>query len=368
MILLNPGPVNLSVSVRNALTRQDLCHREPEFSKLQHTIRHDLLEIYGLRPDEWAAILIAGSGTAAVEAMLTSLTIEPCKLLVIENGIYGERMSRIAHIYRIPYITLNYPWGSPIKASDIETVLNNDPEVNAVAVVQHETTTGRLNDLADISRICRARSVRLFVDGVSSFGAEELQFNMWDISACAATANKCLHGAPGVSFVVVSRDALTREHSHGRSFYLDLVHHCEQQDRQQTAFTQPVHLFYALAQAQIELKNQGGWPVRQKHYCSLSRRVREGLAQLGVKPMLNETETSVVLSAFYLPDHISYEALHDGLKQQGFVIYAGQGKLGKRIFRVSTMGDIDINNIEDFLTAFRRVILSDGGTIAYHSI
>ena len=367
MILLNPGPVNLSATVRNALTRQDLCHREPEFTDLQRTIRQDVLEIYDLNADEWATVLLAGSGTAAVEAMLTTLLIEPCKVLVIENGVYGERMSKIAQTYRIPYASLNYPWGAAIEISDVETTLNNDPEVRAVAVVHHETTTGRLNDLAKISRVCHYRGLTLLVDGVSSFGAEELTFNDWGLSACAATANKCLHGAPGVSFVVVRRDALPRGEHHQRTVYLDLAHHCKRQDNHETAFTQPVHLFHAFAQALKELKAQGGWSVRNKHYHTLSHRIRTGLAQLGVNPLLKETDSSVVLSAYTLPNHISYECLHDRLKSKGFVIYAGQGELSKRIFRVSTMGDITIDDIEDFLTACRGVILETCGTLTHHS-
>ena len=209
--------------------------------------------------------------------------------------------------------------------------------------------------LPKISDICRSRKIKLFVDAVSSFGAEELEFEGWGITACAATANKCIHGAPGVSFAIMRRDALPGSNSSARTFYLDLTRHCMQQDNQGTAFTQPVHLFYALAQALTELKDQGGWPGRQKHYHNLSTRVRTGLAELGVNPMLNQYETSVVLGAYTLPDGISYEKLHAALKNHGFIIYAGQGGFNNRIFRVSTMGDITIDTIETFLTSCRQV-------------
>ena len=93
MLLLNPGPVTLSPRVRAALMNPDLCHREPEFADLQDDIRARLLGVYGLAPEDYAAVLLTGSGTAAVEAMLTSLIPQTGGLLVLENGIYGERLT-----------------------------------------------------------------------------------------------------------------------------------------------------------------------------------------------------------------------------------------------------------------------------------
>ncbi len=110
MILLNPGPVNLSDRVRKALLLPDLCHREVEFSQLQTKIREQLLQVYDLESDRWAAVLLTGSGTAALEAMVSSLVPRDGKLLVIENGVYGERISKIAKIHDINYITLQHPW------------------------------------------------------------------------------------------------------------------------------------------------------------------------------------------------------------------------------------------------------------------
>jgi len=107
-ILLNPGPVNLSQGVRKALLRPDLCHREPEFIKLQNSIRTGLLQIYKLSQKDWAAVLLTGSGTSAMEAMLTSMVPDRGHVLIIENGVYGERMTRIAEIYHINHTKLHH--------------------------------------------------------------------------------------------------------------------------------------------------------------------------------------------------------------------------------------------------------------------
>jgi 2-aminoethylphosphonate-pyruvate transaminase len=313
MILLNPGPVSLSEGVRQALVGPDLCHREAEFGDLQDTIRRGLLAVYGLPPEQWAAVLLSGSGTAAMEAMMTSMIPRQGKVLVVENGVYGERLATIAKIHRIELQALHYAWGESIDLNDISRHLEADSAITHVALVHHETTTGLLNPLREVGELCRARRIGLLVDGVSSFGGEALEFEDWGISACAGTANKCLHGVPGVAFVLVRRELLpATEDGPMRTLYLDLARYCREQDARSTPFTQSAQAFYALAQALRELAEQGGWWQRHEHYRLLAHQVRQGLSRLGIRPLLPEQTTSVVLSAFYLPDHVSYAQLHDG--------------------------------------------------------
>ncbi len=356
MILLNPGPVNLSDRVRKALLNPDLCHREVEFSQLQTRIRQQLLQVYNLPQEHWAAVLLTGSGTAAMEAMVTSLVPREGKLLVIENGVYGERISKIAQIHGIAYLTLHHPWGDEIKLQELVEFLAQNPDISHLAVVHHETTTGRLNNLAQLATICRERQIQLLVDGVSSFGAEELNFEAWGITACAATANKCLHGIPGTAFVIVRRDALPPKDTIPRTLYLDLGSYCQKQDLGGTPFTQSVQSFYALAEALAEFAEAGGWQARHKYYSQLANLVRDGLLAMGIKPLLPPESSSVVLNAYYLPEGISYEEFHDRLKARGYVIYAGQGNLTRSIFRVSTMGAITHADMERFLDVVKNAI------------
>lgn len=355
MILLNPGPVNLSDRVRNALLKPDLCHREIEFTHLQTTIRNQLLKVYDLDGDRWAAVLLTGSGTAAVEAMLTSMVPVEGKLLVIENGVYGERLSHIARIHRIPLIRLKHDWGAEVDFSRLQNCLDENPDLTHLAVVHHETTTGRLNQLGPIASLCRDRGVKLLVDGVSSFGAEALAFEEWDICACAATANKCLHGVPGAAFVMVQRHALS-DTNIKRTLYLDLATYCQAQDQGGTPFTQSVQTFYAFGEALAELADQGGWVGRQQHYRELANLVRQGLIANGIQPLLPDASSSVVLHAYHLPTGVSYEEFHDRLKAGGFIIYAGQGELARSIFRVSTMGAITHQDMENFLASVQGIV------------
>jgi len=353
-VLLNPGPVNLSERVRAALTRPDICHREPEFSRLQTGIRDKLLDVYALPAEDWAAVLLTASGTAAMEAMLCSLCGRNDRLLIIENGVYGERLRRIAGIHGIPAETLRLAWDRPLNAAQLEARLSAG--ITRIALVQHETATGRLNDVAAVGRVAKNHGIPLLVDGVSSFGAEELRFEDWNIAACAGTANKCLHGVPGTAFVVVNRGQMPDGDGMVRSLYLDLGNYLHQQDRGSTPFTQSAQILYALDVALDEHREEGGWMERRALYRRRMARTRSRLMDLGVRPLLHASECSCVLHAYHLPEGIAYSEFHDRLKDAGFVIYAGQGELANRVFRISMMGAITMADVERFIDAVEKIV------------
>ena len=349
MLLLNPGPVTLSERVRRSLLAPDLCHRESEFFDLQDEARARLLAVYGLDPAEWAAVLVTASGTGAVESMVTTLVPQAGRVLVAENGVYGERIARICAQYAIAHERLTGDWMQAIDSAEIAARLDSSQgaRFTHVAVVHHETTTGRLNDLRPLGELCRSYGAELLVDAVSSFGAEPVDFADRSLAAAAATANKCLHGVPGVAFVIVRRHALERAAS--RTHYLDLTRLAGAQDRRDTPFTPAVHAHYALVEALREHAEQGGWLKRHRRYAALAQQVRTGLETLGIAAAVAPAESSVVLRSYRLPARLSYATLHDSLKARGFVIYAGQGDLSKRLFRISTMGEITADDIDRLL-------------------
>jgi 2-aminoethylphosphonate-pyruvate transaminase len=355
MLLLNPGPVCLTERVRRSLLQPDLCHRESEFFDLQDETRQRLLQVYALDPAHWAAVLMSGSGTAAVESMVASLVPNTGRVLVVENGVYGERIRQMCLQYRIAHENLTGEWMQPIDVDAVAARLDAaspQERFTHVAVVHHETTTGRLNDLRPLSDLCRARAVQLLVDGVSSFGAEEIDFADDSLAAVAATANKCLHGVPGVSFVVVRREALAL--ATARTYYLDLGRLARLQDQRNTPFTPAVHAYYALVEALREFGDEGGREARYRRYAALAEQVRRGLAEFGIEAVIAPEQSSVVLRAYRLPG-VGYTRLHDGLKAGGFVIYAGQGELSKTLFRISTMGHITPADIERLLKCFAQL-------------
>lgn len=338
-ILLNPGPVTLSPGVRAAVVRSDICHREPEFLEAQNAVISGLLSVYGCDETQWIAVTLGGSGTIAMESMLTSLVRQDERILVIDNGVYGQRLAKIADVHAIHHEVEKYPWGDAIDLHHIDELLGTG-QFAYLAVVHHETTTGRLNSLQDLAGLCLQHGIRLLVDAVSSFGAEDIPFEHDCLAACAATANKCLHGIPGLAFVVLRRNMLQQDLPQ-RSLYMHLATWAEKQMESSTPFTPPVQAVLALQQALLELAEQGGWKARRSRYTELANEVARALLDAGVEPWLAAGESSCVLRSYRLPLGKTYQQVHDEFKRNRFTIYAGQGGLSGQMFRISTMGDID---------------------------
>jgi len=355
-ILLNPGPVTLTERVRQALLREDLCHREPEFAELTLDIKTRLASVYPAAASNYEAITLTGSGTCAVEAMLSTLIPDTGKALVVSNGVYGERMAAMIKAQGKPLEVITSEWFEPMNLAEVEKRLEQDSTITHVIPVHHETTTGRLNDVAKLGLICKAKNVALLLDCVSSFGAEEIDFTNWNLEACASTANKCLHGVPGISFVLVKKSVFTCRPSASKTLYLDLYRYQQEQVSGYSPFTQAVHVAYALQEALKEMEEMGGWTARNQRYTHLANLIRQGLAELGMPTFLNEQDYSCVLASFKLPSGYSYEQIHDTLKTSGFIIYAGQGGLKKAIFRIANMGDIQLDDVEKLLNCFRNLL------------
>ena len=357
IILLNPGPVTLTDRVRQALLHHDLCHREPAYAELQTDVRTRLLRIYPETVNDYTSVLLTASGTAAVEAMVGSLIPGNGRALVVANGIYGERIGSILQTQGKDFELIRSEWVEPINIEEAGNRLKDEGKFTHVIVVHHETTTGRLNDLASLGEICRRQNVALLVDAVSSFGGEAIDFNGWNVEACAATANKCLHGVPGISFVIVRKQALEERASGANSVYLDLFPNYKEQATGYPLFTPSVQVLAALREALVEMEETGGWKQRHEHYRSLSQKLRREVGEQGLQLLLpDDHHYSNILSSFFLPDGIGFADLYRELKLLGFIIYAGQGPLREAVFRVSVMGDLTAQDIGDFTQALAEVI------------
>ena len=357
-ILLNPGPVNVSARVRAAVGGPDLCHREPEFFDLQDAIRARLLDVFNTPAGQYTSVMLTGSGTAMVESMISSGVPAGGRLLVVQNGVYGERIARIAHVHGIAHDVFACAW--PVRP-DIAalTVRLHTTQYDALAIVHHETTTGLLNDLAPVAAACRERGTRLLVDAVSALAGEAFDFHALRPDAVACTANKCVQGLPGLSFALVRREFMDAMQAFPeRSLYLHLPRHHTEQEKRSTPFTPAVQIGYALRAALDELHEETV-EGRIARYGRASAIVRDGVAALGFELLLPPDLRSTTLTAIALPRGVSYPQLHDGLKREGFVIYAGPPSLAAALFRVATMGDVSEDD-------YRRFVRALGTFVARH--
>jgi 2-aminoethylphosphonate-pyruvate transaminase len=355
VILLNPGPVNVSERVRQALLKPDICHREHEFSELLHRIQAKLLKAFvpGAESD-YVAVLMTGSGTAAVEAALMSSLPHGRRILILNNGVYGERMSQIIGLHRLGVSELKHEWTVCPDPERLRLALRQHQEVHVVGMVHHETTTGLLNPAHEIAEVVDSQNRVFVLDAVSSLAGETLDIAKSHIYMVAGTAGKCIQGFPGVSFVLVRKGFIEKMRTYPkRSWYLHLTHYIDDQGRGTIPFTPAVQVYYAFDEALNELLEEGV-SNRIHRYKKMATMIRERMTKLGVKALLPAERQSHTITAYHLPEGVSYQVLHDRLKQQGYVIYAGQGNLENKIFRVANMGALSEAQFAGFLDAFEQ--------------
>jgi len=355
-ILLNPGPVNVSERVRAALGRGDVCHREPEVADALARTRELLLDVFD-PGGEFDAVFFTGSGTAAVEAAVSSTPARGAKLLVVDNGVYGERIATMAARHAIETVRLTCAWTERPDLARIDAALGADPAIDTVALVHNETTTGLLNPVREVGEVVRRHGRVFLLDTVSGLGGENLDLDAWDVDLAASTANKCIGGIPGVSFVLVRKRTLERlrQQSSARSLYLDLAYNRHAQQGACGAFTPAVQVLWALEEALAELAEETV-ETRIERFGRATALVREAAARLGLGLYLAPELCSNTISSFRLPAGVSYTRLHDLLKTRGFVIYAGQGPLAGEIFRVATMGRVSLADYQRFTEVLREVL------------
>jgi 2-aminoethylphosphonate-pyruvate transaminase len=354
-ILLNPGPANTTASVKQALVMDDLCHREPECFEMMRRCRERVVALAGAAPD-FTAVLFTGSGTAAVEAAIASAVPAGKALLVVDNGVYGDRMGRIARAHGIPFHTVKSDIFTPADPAAVERELRAHAEISHVAVVHHETTTGLLNPVAEIARAAAGLGRRVIVDAMSSLFGERLEVAQDGIDFVTASANKCLQGMAGISFVLGRRTSVEAlAGATPRSVYLDLHGHYASQEQDNTPFTPAVQVLHAMEQALVELDAE---TVKRRidRYAENARVLRVGMARLGLEILVPEAARSNILTTFRLPEGVTYEALHDAMKRRRYIIYAGQGPLKTYAFRVSNMGTLTPQDMEGVVEAFTASI------------
>ena len=293
------------------------------------------------------AALLTGSGTAAMEAMVASVVGDG--VLVLDNGVYGDRLAQMAEAHGIRTKRLKASWFERHDPAAVATALEDG--IDTIAMVHHETTTGLLNDVPAIAEVAAAHGRLLIVDSVSGLAGETFDFERIRPTAVCCTANKCIEGLPGIAFVLVRQGTELRR----RSVYFDLGMTIAKQRSGDTPFTPAIQVMAAFEAALQELARETV-ARRIERYRRASRLVRKALADLGLELLLPPALRSNTITCARLPAGITYERIHERMREQGYVIYGGQGDLRKEAFRVANMGQISTEDLGRFGAALERAI------------
>jgi 2-aminoethylphosphonate-pyruvate transaminase len=350
-VLMNPGPVLTSPRVKSALVHYDLCHRDEDYSTVLRRVRRKLRRVCRGGADH-EILLLSGSGTAAMEATLSSFVPKNGRILVLSNGAFGERFAEIARLHHLDAVHLRYEWGQLIEPAEVRSRLVADPTIVAVAMNHHETSVGILNPVSEVGSICRALDRMFFVDTISSLGAEDVDVRRDSIDVLISSANKCLHGISGVSFVCVNRRIWLRVvQIEPRVYYLDLKRYRDGS----IPFTPAVSNILALDAALDDLLARGLQGSRRR-YQQVNLKIRNALRELGLAQLTNTGHESHSITTVAVPEYIEFGDLYQRLKNHGYIVYACKDHLADRYFQVANMGELSEEMVQGFLDTLKWVL------------
>jgi 2-aminoethylphosphonate-pyruvate transaminase len=356
-VLFTPGPLTTSQTVKQAMLR-DLGSRDFTFMGLIKDIRDRLLHIAGVKKGEYEAILLQGSGTYGLEAVVSS-TISPAgKLLVIINGAYGRRIAQIARIHHIQLATLEYPENKSPNLKEIEATLESDPAISQVAIIHCETTTGMVNPIKEIGELVRRYSKTYFVDAMSSFGGIPFNLSECNIDYMVTSANKCIEGVPGFTVVLAKRTSLENTEGYSRTLSFNLLAQWKGFEANgQFRFTPPTHTLIAFHQALVELEQEGSVEGRAARYRKNYETLIAGMRQMGFQEYLNPADQGYIITSFCYPEHpnFNFEEFYRRLNERNYVIYPGKVSQAD-CFRIGSIGRIFPADVKALLAAIQETV------------
>ncbi|NQU60646.1 MAG: 2-aminoethylphosphonate--pyruvate transaminase [Rhodospirillales bacterium] len=360
--LLTPGPLTTS-----ALTKEAMLHdwgsRDAEFIETNRRFRERLVEIAGGKGTH-VCVPLQGSGTFVVEATLGTLIPKNGKALVLINGAYGQRMTKILDYAGRPHDVLETPEDTPPALGDLETALKADAAITHVLAVYCETTSGIANPIEDIARITADNGRALIIDAMSAFGALPLDAKKTPFDAMMASSNKCLEGVPGMGFAIIRQSALETCQGNAHALSLDLYDQWVAMEKNgQWRFTPPTHVIAAFDAALNQFEAEGGTEGRHARYSANCKILITGMRALGFETLLPDDLQAPIIVTFKMPADPAFEfqAFYDALSAKGYVIYPGKLTVAPS-FRIGCIGHLGESEMNGALDAIEATVKTMGVT------
>jgi len=354
--LFTPGPLTTSRTVKQAMLR-DMGSRDSEFIEIVRDVRRRLVALCA-EPDEYTAVLMPGSGTYGVEATLSSVIPPEGKLLLLINGAYGERMHKIANVQHIQHKALSFAENVQPDPEALRQALDEDPDISYVAVVHSETTTGIINPIEIYGPIVKSHGCIFIVDAMSSFAAYPIDLKACGIDFLVSSANKCIEGVPGFSFVLARKETLLATRGFARTLSLDLLAQWEGLESDgQFRFTPPTHVVLAFHQALLELEQEGGIPARVERYRQNYEATLAAMLAFGFEPYVERTKRGYIITSFYYPDHANFDfkTFYQKLSDKGSIIYPGK-LTHANCFRIGHIGRLTLSDVDALIAAISETL------------
>lgn len=354
--LLTPGPLTTTDSVKREMM-VDHCTWDNDYKVITQKIRAELLEFAHVSPEEYTAVLMQGSGTFGVESAITSSVGKDGKVLILSNGAYGERQEDICKHAGLNYRIERFHYNETPNAETAAQILKDDPDITHVSMVHSETTSGILNDIEAIAKVVKAAGKVFIVDAMSSFGGVDIPVAEWGIDFIISSANKCIQGVPGFSFIICRLDELKKCEGKAVSLSLDLYDQWKGMFDGKWRFTSPTHVVLAFAKAIEEMKAEGGIPARSKRYVENNKLLISEMRKLGFETYIDDDRQGPIITTFFYPENCNYtfKEMYEFIKARGYAIYPGKVTEAET-FRIGNIGEIYKEDIEKLISIYKEFL------------
>lgn len=336
--LLAPGPTPVPARVLLAMAQPLIHHRTPQFSRIFAEAKEGLKWLFQTEQD---VLLLASSGTGAMEAAVTNLFSPGEEVLVVNGGKFGERWAKIASRYSLQVHELRVEWGRAVEVAEVERALDAHPQIRGVLLQASETSTTVVHPVAEVARLTRARDTLLVVDGITAVGVYDLPMDRLGIDVLVTGSQKALMLPPGLAFIALSERAWQRcQSARVPRFYFDLVKERENLAKDTTAWTPAISLIVGLREALQMLREEG----LERAFARQARQAeatRAAAGALGLKLVAPE-HPSPAVTGIYVPPGVDGGKLVAYLRDKmGMTFAGGQDQFKGKIVRIAHLGYID---------------------------
>ena len=354
--LLSPGPTPIPNEVALAMSETMIHHRTPQFNHIFDQARQGLKKLFGTKND---VLILASSGTGAMEASVANLFSPGDKVLVINGGKFGERWLNIANAFGLSPIELEVEWGQAVKVDTVEKQMKAHPDLKGVLIQASETSTTVLHPVKEIAKLTKNGPLFL-VDGVTAVGVVSIPLDEWGLDVLVTGSQKAMMLPPGLGFIALSDRAWERtKHAKLPRFYFDLNLERKNQQKGSGAFTPAVSLIFG-ARASLEMMQREGLDRVYARHARMSRATRAAATALGLK-LLAPDSPSPAATGVYLPDGIDADQVLDYLRDHMNITLAeGQDQLKGKVIRIAHVGYMGAFDVITAVAALEMVLRKFG--------
>lgn len=362
--LLTPGPTPVPVEIALRMAEPIIHHRTPEFSKIFSEVRAGLKMLFQTAED---VLVLASSGTGAMEAAVINLLSAGDRVIVVNGGKFGERWTKICQSYGVRVEEIQVEWGEGVAVEAVSAALERFPDAKALFVQASETSTTAVHPVEEIAKLTRTRDTLLVADGITAVGVFDVPMDRWGIDVLVTGSQKALMLPPGLAFLALSARAWKRaDRPHLPGFYFDLKRERKNQAENTTAYTPAVSLVFGLHSV-LAMLEQEGYPNVFARHARLAAATRAAGEALGLR-LLAPRSPSPAATGFYLPSGIDGGKLTKYLRDKvGVSLAGGQDHLKGKILRVAHVGYFGEFDIVTAIAAIEMALAKFGARVDFGS-